>query len=371
MLVITNRKFRKHRNRDTYSLKDAFNPRGPEELRLFWATPRTGDEVEKWDLRLVPDRPRLKEFSGLDTSFIPAGQGRRFGSDLATAKLLARIAENKRDVLLFIHGYNTNVHDALARAHRIETSYPVEVVVFSWPSNGGGDNPLEDAHGVASYLLDKADARKSIAALDRALWRMHALITGLNAGLFDTARTHARQIAPDDRDEQRREIARWLREHRCPFNVTLLAHSMGNYLYKKLLTSSSERLSCDCTFDNVVLKAADTNHEDHADWVARIRARQRVYILINQNDHALKLSSLKVGEAQKARLGATLAEQNAANASYIDLTEALGDEHSYFDRTDLETPFPELEPLMEKLVTGRNAHAGLGYRVDTNTFVPQ
>jgi len=370
MIVITNRDFSKHRNRDTYSLKDGFNDKGPEELRLFTAEPGTGRRKGKWDLTLLPDTPARKEFRGLDTSFIrPEGRD-RFGSDLATARLLHSIRRTGNDVVLFIHGYNTAIEDSLDRAHSMEETYPVEVIVFSWPSNGGGDNPLEDAHGVASYLLDKSDARKSITALDRALWRMNQLLTDLNAETFTEARRFACDHAPGNRDEQRRHMARWLREHRCPFNVTLIAHSMGNYLYKKLLTSSSERLSRNCTFDNVVLKAADTNHRDHARWIERIRARKRVYVLINQEDHALALSNMKVGEQQKPRLGSTVAEQNAANASYIDFTGRIGDEHSYFVNADLQKSLDTLEPLMQKMLTGRLAHHELEYRPDTNTYVP-
>lgn len=370
MIVVTNRDFKKHRNRDTYSLKDSFNDQGPEELRLFSAEPGTGRRRGKWDLKLLPDRPEKKDFRGLDTSFIHPEGRERFGSDLATARLLHSIRSTGNDVVLFIHGYNTAIEDSLARAHSLEQTYPIEVIVFSWPSNGGGDNPLEDAHGVASYLLDKADARKSIAGLDRALWRMHQLLTDLNADAFSAAREFACHHAPNSRDEQRRHMARWLRKHRCPFNVTLLAHSMGNYLYKKLLTSSSERLSRNCAFDNVVLKAADTNHEDHADWIGKIRARRRVYVLINQRDHALALSNMKVGEAQKPRLGSTIAEQNAPNAAYIDFTGRIGDEHSYFVEGDLEQPLESLAPLMRTMLTGHLAHHDLQYRSDTNTYVP-
>ena len=367
MYIITNRNFRKYRNSELYTLTDDPNPKGPKELRLFEAEPRRGKRG-RWAIRIIPDRPDDAAFEGLDTDFIRPWNRRRVGSDLVAARLIPKLREKRRNLVLFIHGYNTAIEDALWRARRIEQAHDVEVIVFSWPSNGGGDHALEDLHGVASYLSDKSDARASIGALDRTLWRMHALLHDLNAGVFDAARDHARAAKPASRDAERRLIADYLREHACPFNITLLAHSMGNYLYKKLLTSSSERLSCACTFDNVVLKAADTNHEGHAEWVQRIRTRKRVYILINQDDSALGLSNLKIGEAQKPRLGATLAEQDAHNATYIDLTGTIGREHSYFDNADLKHPVPALEPLMQDLLNGRIAHRDLDYQLDTNTY---
>jgi hypothetical protein len=367
MFIVTNRDFRRYRNSDLYTLKDDPNPKGAKELRLFEATPRDA-AGRRWDIHIIPDRPDDADFDGLDTDFIRPWNRRRVGSDLVAARLIPRLRETGRNLVLFIHGYNTAIEDALRRARRMEQVYDVEVLVFSWPSNGGGDGALEDLHGVASYLSDKSDARESVGALDRALWRMNALLQDLNAGVFDAACEHARATKPDSRDTERRRIADYLREHACPFNITLIAHSMGNYLFKKLLTSSSERLSRSCTFDNVILKAADTNHAGHAEWVQRIRTRKRVYILINQEDSALGLSNLKVGEAQKPRLGSTIAEQNAHNAAYIDFTGTLDREHSYFDDDDVERTVPKLEPLMHELLNGRIGHRDLRYDVDTNTY---
>jgi len=367
MFIITNRNFRKYRNSDLYTLTDFPNPKGSKELRLFEATPRDATG-KKWDIHIIPDRPNEAAFEGLDTDFIRPWNRRRVGSDLVAARLIPRLRESGRNLVLFLHGYNTAIEDALRRARRLEQVYDVEVLIFSWPSNGGGDGALEDLHGVASYLSDKSDARESVGALDRALWRMNALLQDLNAGVFDAARDHARAARPESRDGERRRIADYLREHACPFNITLLAHSMGNYLYKKLLTSSSERLSCACSFDNVILKAADTNHQDHAEWVQRIRTRKRVYILINQDDSALGLSNLKIGEAQKPRLGATIADQNAHNAAYIDLTGTLDREHSYFDNADIQRTLTKLEPTMRELLNGRIGHRDLDYDIDTNTY---
>lgn len=144
---------------------------------------------------------------------------------------------------------------------------------------------------------------------------------------------------------------------------------MGNYLYKRMLLTSNERLGRKAVLDNVILKAPDTNHADHARWVERIRARRRVYITINQDDCALGLSALKVGDQQKARLGSTLGEQDAAGATYIDFTDYIGDVHSYFDPEDLgRENAAALTAFFERSLNGWVAEEGLAYRPDTNTY---
>lgn len=368
LFVVTNRDFaRRKDDADFHVLKDGPNRKGDKELRLFEATPRAAG-LERWNLALIPDRPAREAFAGLDDSFVTPANRRRFGSDLVAANLLGRLRNTKRNLLFFIHGYNNNVDDALRRAAGISAAYDVEVVVFSWPANGGGNRLVEDIHGTASYLSDKSDARSSTGALDRALARMQGLLGDMNAGVLAAAQERAVEAAPGNREEQRRLIARELRAHSCPFNMTLLAHSMGNYVYKKVLMASEERLSRHSVFDNVILKAADTNHENHREWVERVRTRRRVYVCINQDDDALKLSSLKIGEAQKARLGSTLAQQDAGNAAYIDLTGLIRDEHSYFVNTDVGRHVPELEAFFRKAVNGEIAHRDLPYFPDTNTY---
>lgn len=63
--------------------------------------------------------------------------------------------------MLVVHGYNNTLNEVLDRAEAIEKLYDVEVLVFSWPSKGGG------VKGVASYKSDKSDAGASVGALDR------------------------------------------------------------------------------------------------------------------------------------------------------------------------------------------------------------
>ena len=371
LFVVTNRAFRRDREADTHELRDGLNPKGARELRLFEARPR-GDDLERWRLDLVPDGPRRSDFEAHGVEpHRKRPRGVYSGSDLVLARVVARLRAGERNLLLFVHGYNNNVEDALGRAWRLARRYDLEVIVFSWPANDGGSRFLEDLHGLASYRSDKADARASTEALDRAFGRMQILLGELNEGFLERAREEAMARHPGNPDERRAFVARHVRERACPFNVSLLAHSMGNYLLKKTLLASDERLSLGTVFDNVVLKAADTNHAKHDRWVERLRARRRVYVTVNREDRALALSTMKVGDAQEPRLGNTLRRQDAANATYIDFSDYLGDEHSYFEAADVAEPpggGRALEAFFGAALNGRVAEEGLAYRADTNTY---
>lgn len=261
IFVVTNRAFRKDKATGSYRLLDSPNSKGTKELRVFEASP-VRDGSEDWRIDPISDRPRHRDFQAAGVE--PAQGRRRYrASDLVAARLVARLKSGNKNLVAFIHGYNNTVGDALRRARRLAQRYSVEVLVFSWPANGGGDSFFETLHGKASYLADKSDARSSTDALDRALSRLQAQLTELNERVRQQAEAEAGRAEPDNLAARREHIVQRLRERACPFRLTLLAHSMGNYLLKKTLLTSDERLSAGVTFDNVILKAADTNHAEH------------------------------------------------------------------------------------------------------------
>lgn len=367
VFVVTNRKFRVNRSTGEVTVSDDPQPRGPNELRLLAAEGEPGN----WRLSEVPDSTNLARFRELGVAPIRRKQA-YLGSDLAAAVMLERLTAGKRNLVILVHGYNNTLQDALDRAHSLNRHYGVEVLVFSWPANGGGQRFLEDVHGVASYKWDKHDARASTGAFDKMLSRLGILLRDINRESYADLEERARGQFPDDRGKQRAYLARLVRQYVCPFRVTLLTHSMGNYLFKKMLLASSERLSQDVVLDNVILKAADTNHADHAKWVERIRTRHRVYVTINQDDPALMLSDAKLGDDQRPRLGNTLGRQDAANATYIDVTDFVGDAHSYFHSGDIDKSEADARPLTDffaKALNGEVAEEGLRYKAGSNTYI--
>lgn len=283
-----------------------FNRMGPNELRLAEAQ-KVGDS---WQVDILDDRTT---YNGQEM----------WASEAAFIKSQKRMRQNQTNALFFVHGFNTNFGDALESAYRIEQLYNLEVILFTWPSNGGGA-----IEGLSSYQDDKRDAALSIGALDRCFEK-----------LADYFMKYADQT--------------------CKRKFSLAMHSMGNYLFKRLLSSSiyqGETL----LFDNIVMLAADVNNDGHAEWVDRIRFRNRLFITINEDDGALLASKALAGEEQKARLGHWAKNLSARNAAYLDFTDAANvmAHHNYFT-DDSALRNERIREFFSRAFNGLKAERGL------------
>ncbi len=84
----------------------------------------------------------------------------RFTSWIAAVRERARShADDARDIVLFVHGYDTSAAEALVRQRLLERElgdrgYPAVVLGFTWPTEG---NKL-------AYLADRDDAFRSAPA---------------------------------------------------------------------------------------------------------------------------------------------------------------------------------------------------------------
>ena len=285
-----------------------FNRMGPHELRLA-EVQKIGDA---WQVDILDDR-------------VTYNGEQMWASEAAFLKAQKRMCQNHTDALFFVHGFNTDFRDALEGAYRIEQLYNLEVILFTWPSNGGGA-----IEGLSSYQDDKRDAALSIGALDRCFEKL--------AGYF---------MKYADQTCKRR------------FNLAL--HSMGNYLFKRLLSSSiyqGETL----LFDNIVMLAADVNNEDHAEWVDRVRFRNRLFITINEDDAALLASKALAGDEQRARLGHWSRNLNARHATYLNFTDSANIQahHNYFtDDSALQNE--RIKEVFQRAFSGEKAERGLEF----------
>jgi esterase/lipase superfamily enzyme len=247
----------------------------------------------------------------------------------------------------------------LDRARELESLYGVEVLAFSWPANGGG------IAGAVSYKSDKRDAKASIGALDRVLEYMQSILHGFNRDAIDLVRAEAETKFPNDPEKQDFYVAAVVQKD-CPFTVNAMFHSMGNYLYKHLLLSTSSG-GTGLIFDNVVLAAADANNADHALWVDRIRCRSRVYVTINEDDKALSLSRMKTGDDQKARLGHYLYGLDSSQGVYVNFTDVrgVGDSHAYFEGGPVKNS--RIKRFFLEAFNGRRAESGANLDFDAAT----
>jgi hypothetical protein len=362
MYLITNRML--HTNDKKKKGLDVFgknpNSEGPNELRLVQVTEKKNDT---WLVKEVRDKLTPKTVEDLNEEFnLGIDTSKPWPGSLEVAcELFAQAREQKKSILFFVHGYNNDVEDVMRAAQEIERLYEVIVVPFTWPANGGGK-----ISGTASYLSDKADARASSGALNRAVGKIQQLHLMLTAARKSLLFARAQKRHPNNGQDAQSHFVKLL-DKDCAVTLNLLCHSMGNYVFKNTLKTGDNATS-KLVFDNICLVAADANNKNHADWVGKLDVRKRINIVINENDSALKVSRIKPGDEQLARLGHYTRQLNSPNAVYIDVTEAdhVGREHTYFkgDAVDNES----LRLMFKAMFNGRSVEQDLEFQPDYNSY---
>jgi esterase/lipase superfamily enzyme len=327
MYVITNRQVRETKPGQPGGL-DIFgkqpNRAGPNELRIVRVTRAARGD---WSAETLKDRIPVAEARALRDAWeldIDPRQVRHASLKVA-CELYEQAQQGGRSLVVYVHGYNNDLQDVVTTAEQIEQDHGVICLVFSWPANGGGV-----VSGTTAYLLDKKDARASMDALNRFFEKIQFFHDKLTEGARRRLQQEARVAHPNN-PERAQALYTRLFNDRCETKVSLVCHSMGNYVLKYALRpgqAGARKL----LFDNVCLVAADANNEGHHHWVEALDVRNRVYVFINENDFALKWSRRKPGEEQRPRLGHYVKNLQARNAFYIDVTHArgVGNAHGYF-----------------------------------------
>ncbi len=358
MFVVTNREVLNRKGLGQFGKKP--NQLGPNEIRLFrveklgrrWEVDALSDQLSKTQVKALVKKHGLS---------INPDDGRRWFASLKVACQVADQArKEKKHIVVYAHGFNNDVKDVMTAATAIAEQYQVVVLPFSWPANGGGA-------GIASYRSDKRDARASAGALDRMFMKTMEYLKLITEAQRQRLMAQATEKHPHNRVRADQLYARLL-EAECPFTVNFLAHSMGNYLYKNLLKSTATEATRPL-FDNVIMAAPDVNNENHAWWLDKIQCRKRVYVCINENDHALNASRLKAGEEQLARLGHVTYNLTAQRATYVDFTNAagIGNSHTYF-KGDTVADNPAVRAFFDNAFNGRFAENSLQYDAIKNVY---
>ena len=286
-----------------------------------------------------------------------------YGSLKVACEIYESAMESNKSILFFVHGYNNDVDDVLEAADAIEKLYNVIVVPFTWPANGGNF-----ITGTAAYLSDKADARQSTHALNRIVGKLGFYHSLLTEGSLKKLRKKATDAHPDNQIAAREYFTK-LQGKVCKTKISLLCHSMGNYLLKHTLMTGDSQTK-NLVFDNICLISADANNKNHKVWVERLDVRNRCYIVINESDSALLASRIKPGEEQFARLGHYTKKLDSTNAYYIDVTDAegIGSDHTYF-KGDSVSDNAELNAIFRGMFKGLSIEKNLLYQADNNSYV--
>lgn len=319
IIVVTNRNLNEGSGDPLERFGPDFNDNGNDELRLAIAEHKN----RKWQIDILEDKSVV---NGVEVN----------ASEGAFLQLQERMREKKRNCLFYVHGFNNDFADVMESARDLQETYDVEVIVFTWPANGR-DKILGRVGGTVSYKSDKRDATLSVVALDRVFEK-----------LFHYIRLH--------------------QDKACDQNMSLMFHSMGNYLFKNMF-KSDVYMGETALFDNVILCQADVNNIGHETWVDSIAFRNRLYITINEKDYALAASRIKFGEKQKARLGHYTMNLNSRMARYIDFTGAKGVKkaHAPF-HSDVANKNAKVKETFRKIIHGERAEEGLRYNSHSRTY---
>jgi len=165
-----------------------------------------------------------------------------------------------RKVLVFVHGYNTRFEEAVYRFAQIVHDAHVDVVpvLFTWPSGGGA----------IDYVYDRDSAMYSRDALEALL---QALVKDPSVG-----------------------------------SISILAHSMGNYLVVETLRQMAIRnRELSPKIRDVMLASPDIDVDVFRRQIAEIDAGPRstdFTLFVSRDDRALGLSSFLARDS--TRLGA-------------------------------------------------------------------
>lgn len=146
--------------------------------------------------------------------------------------------EKQKHVSLFVHGYNNSWIDALARYNQVQKDLYTGanslgvLILFTWPSNGR----------VTDYLADRQDAEASRTALADLFVALHDHVIAMQ------------RLAARTEDE----------EKLCRAKISVIAHSMGNYVMQNALAMASQQLNNPqlvTLIHQLVMVAADVDND--------------------------------------------------------------------------------------------------------------
>ncbi|MEZ5199525.1 MAG: alpha/beta hydrolase, partial [Bacteroidales bacterium] len=187
-----------------------------------------------------------------------------------------------KDWLVFVHGDSKTLAGAAKRALEIQSSYQVNVIVFSWPSRN------EEKGGWKNFKTSKKHVEEGV----------DEFFIFLN------------------------QLESWRYENQSFFthhNLSILFHSLGNYYLERLVKEGMLNGYNQKIFDNLIVNAAAVNQKDHHLWLDQINIQER--IIVNTNDQDYILKGVRLLKGWERQLGEDVKRDHASNAIYVSFTE--------------------------------------------------
>ena len=247
------------------------------------------------------------------------------GDDDAVRALVPLFRGN-RPVLLYLHGNNNTPATCFDRCARLEEIYGVEVVGFSWPSEGhlasGDERPGLPAVVAADVIGDDAN----LAGIVQSNARQGSVQRKI-------LRYHQAKINAQESADALARLTRLLGTARLYANqqkFSIAAHSLGAQLLQYGLPEMADGASLGAV-SNIVLIAACTRADGHAAWLQKLRPAGQVFVTFNKHD--LVLFGAFIADRQQTKLGADPgAKASLPWVRYVSFTNAQvgAGGHRYF-----------------------------------------
>lgn len=307
---------------------ERFNADGPMFFRVGVANvDKVSNDIDDGyvvrDVTVLPERAGLAADGTLEEKAV--------GSTKLFAELRSRMLDDKRDVMVLIHGFANTFTDSLHRAAQVRDAYLIEgepgkkpyephMVVFSWPSNGRILPPWE-------YHDDRQDAAASGVAMARFMMRLIEFLS--------------------DKDG------------RCDRRMHLVTHSMGNWALRhavQALISLIADARLPTIFTNAFMMAADEDEDtfEHMHKLARLPELARaIHVYHTRGDGALIISDTtkfnpdRVGSGGPRSFSGLSTRIVAVDCSKVDSTVPVHVNHQYYRIR------PEVIADVQAVLTGR------------------
>mgnify|MGYP001182401866 FL=1 len=232
---------------------------------------------------------------------------------------LKKQMEAKRDLVIFIHGFNVDWFEAVASAMALELMLnrhshdnddlkDTSVFLFSWPSNG---KMMRNK----AYLSDRSDAEDSSIAVARGFLKLRDFLMTLRPKHDDIA----------------------LKE--CGQQLHLLCHSMGNYVLQHALTALiklNNQKHLPQLFQHIFMCAPDVDDnvfEQEQPMANLHRLARQVTVYYNNGDLAMYISDYTKGNIDRlGHNGCARPLQLHNKVNQVNCSKIVGGvtEHSYY-----------------------------------------
>ena len=228
-----------------------------------------------------------------------------------------------RPVLVYLHGNNNTPASCFERCARFDSLYDVEMVGFSWASEGF----LPDGSSGVGTRADSSGNEANLSFVipqNRTTSRIQDII-----GRYKQAKLNA-ELSIDALARFFRVLgsARLAADHQ-PFSLAV--HSLGAHFLRSTLDVAGNDDAL-MTAHNVALLAACTRAAGHREWLQKLASEGQIFVTYNNADTVL--AGAQIADGGEVKLGANpggdLLDSEAMR--YIDFTGSSTDllGHDYF-----------------------------------------